>query len=148
MAACVGDGVIKGYPWDWERIRGRVAAAGDGDGGIEASGAGCVWTEAAIALCKKPCGWLMSAGAVMIIDLAPEADAMPEGVSPDGTSMKVFFTGNGWPLFVTPSGCCCPAFLKRSSERGAGRLDGIPGALGGNQVLTQQRKPHEASAGC
>jgi len=59
-------------------------------------------TEVTNAFCKNPCGMFKSAGAVRF-DGACRQSFMFDGVRPDGTSMKVFLTGSGIPLFVAPS---------------------------------------------
>lgn len=50
-----------------------------------------------IDLCMKPCGCPKSAGAVNTTWLLGSGFIL-DGVKPDGTSMKVFFTGKGLPL--------------------------------------------------
>mmetsp|Transcript_56460 Transcript_56460/g.165762 ORF Transcript_56460/g.165762 Transcript_56460/m.165762 type:complete len:119 (+) Transcript_56460:430-786(+) len=85
---------------------------------------------ATIALWTKPDDWPSCGGAVIIPNLP--SIFMFDGVRPDGTSMKVFFTGSGWPLLVKPRRwaaplvpAACPGGLNTASERGAGRLSGI-----------------------
>jgi len=53
--------------------------------------------------------------------LSPEA-ALPLGEAPEGTSMKVFFTGSAAAAFVSGTPALWP---KAASERGTGRFGGI-----------------------
>lgn len=72
----------------------------------------------------------MTAGAVLT---GWNLDAiMYVGVAPDGASMKVFLTGRGCPLFVTPNtdaagyaGYAGAPGNKAASESGGGRLKGM-----------------------
>jgi len=58
-------------------------------------------TEVTSAFCKNPCGTFKSAGAVKFGGACRQS-FMFEGVRPDGTSINVFLTGSGTPLFVAP----------------------------------------------
>mmetsp|Transcript_9736 Transcript_9736/g.27477 ORF Transcript_9736/g.27477 Transcript_9736/m.27477 type:complete len:139 (-) Transcript_9736:124-540(-) len=100
VAAAVGEGVATGVWPVWTIKLPLEAPTGDGD---PWTGPAITWViDATIALCKKPVELHKSGGAV-ITGCDFMASFMLEGVRPDGTSMKVFFTGNGTPLFVAPN---------------------------------------------
>jgi len=77
-------------------------------------------TEVTSAFCKNPCGTCKSAGAVKFGGACWQS-FMFEGVRPDGTSIKVFLTGSGTPLFVAPRSTApgtCPRCVRVSGATG------------------------------
>mmetsp|Transcript_4775 Transcript_4775/g.10634 ORF Transcript_4775/g.10634 Transcript_4775/m.10634 type:complete len:203 (-) Transcript_4775:4-612(-) len=150
-AAAVGEGVAIGVK-PLCTMRRVDEPSVDGDGWVYPVG-GMPWStvDETMALWRNPGALVRSGGAVWQTTDLPVADFMPEGVRPDGTSMKVFFTGSGTPLLVAPSSVAAPgagaattglatatppeeaAGWKSSSESGAGRLGGMPPATPGKR---------------
>lgn len=137
VGRCTADGgaavgiPLRGEPGD----EGVAGTAGDG----AATAGGC--TDAITARLMKPGAKLTCAGAVLAGCARPGEWL---GVRPEGTSMKVFFTGSGTPALVSPSvGSSPPRPRKAASERGAGRFGGMAHATRGSAAPASPQRERE-----